>query len=168
MAHTYAVIYVAQNKLEQLIRQDARSIRKAKERMICKHGPQPHRPRVQDGLVAKRAEAAMAMDDFNLLADADVAQYGEEGEDGGEGRRAVDDEEGHVVDFEAVVEVANALAIVVVMGDDDDFVASVDELAGELVDVRFDAAGLGEEEVADHGDVVCFAPHFVVCICGEN
>jgi hypothetical protein len=26
--------------------------------------------------------------------------------------------------------------------------------------VRFDAAGLGEEEVADHGDVVGFAPHF--------
>lgn len=110
--------------------------------------------------MAKRAETAMAMDDFDLLADADIAQYGEEGEDGGKGRRPVDDEEGHMVDLEAVVEVANALAVVVVVGDDDDFVASVDELAGELVDVRFDAAGLGEEEVADHGDVVCFAPHF--------
>lgn len=114
--------------------------------------------------MAQRAETAMAMDDFNLLADADVAQDGEEGEDGGKGGRAVDDEEWHVVDLEAVVEVANALAVVVVVGDDDDFVASVDELAGELVDVRFDAAGLREEEVADHGDVVCFAPHCVVVV----
>lgn len=79
--------------------------------------------------MAKRAETPMAMDDFNLLADADIPQYGEEGEDGGEGRRSVDDEEGHVVDFEAVVEVANALAVVVGVGDDDDFVASVDEFA---------------------------------------
>jgi hypothetical protein len=28
-----------------------------------------------------------------------------------------------------------------------------------LVDVRLDAAGLREEEVADHGDVVCLACH---------
>lgn len=30
--------------------------------------------------------------------------------------------------------------------------------------MRFDAAGLGEEEVADHGDVVSFAPHFVFVV----
>jgi hypothetical protein len=28
-----------------------------------------------------------------------------------------------------------------------------------LVDVRLDASGLGEEEVANHGDVVCAACH---------
>lgn len=129
MAHTYAVIYIAQNELEQFIRQDTRSIRESKKRMIGKHGPQPHRPRMQNGFVAERAETSMAMDDFNLLADADVAQYGEEGEDGGEGGRPVDDEKGHVVDLEAVVKVSNALAVVVGVCDDDDFVASIDELA---------------------------------------
>lgn len=40
------------------------------------------------------------------------------------------------------------------MGDDDDLVAAVDELGGELVNMGFDAARLWEEEVADHGDVV--------------
>lgn len=40
------------------------------------------------------------------------------------------------------------------MCDDDDLVATIDELGGELVDVAFNAAGLGEKEVADHGDVV--------------
>ena len=59
-----------------------------------------------------------------------------------------------MVDFEAVGEIADAGAAFVGVGDDDDFVAAVDELGGELVDVAFNAAGLGEEEVADHGDVV--------------
>ena len=59
-----------------------------------------------------------------------------------------------MVDFEAVCEIADAGAAFVGVGDDDDFVAAVDELGGELVDVGFNAAGLGEEEVADHGDVV--------------
>ena len=59
-----------------------------------------------------------------------------------------------MVDLEAVGEIADAGAAFVGVGDDDDFVAAVDELGGELVDVAFNAAGLGEEEVADHGDVV--------------
>ena len=40
------------------------------------------------------------------------------------------------------------------MSDNYHFVAAVDEFGGELIDVAFDAAGLGEEEIADHGDVV--------------
>ncbi len=84
---------------------------------------------------------------------------GEEGEDGGEGGLAVDDEEGDVVDLEAVGEVADAFAIVMGVGDDDDLVAAVYELAGELVNVRLNTSGLGEEEVADHGDVVRLAGH---------
>jgi hypothetical protein len=115
---------------------------------------------MQDAFVAHGAETAMAMDDFNLLTNADIPQYGKEREDSGESRLSVDDEKRHMVDFETVVEVADPLAVVVGVCDDDDLVASVDEFARELVDVRFDAAGLGEEEVANHSDVVCFAPHF--------
>ena len=59
-----------------------------------------------------------------------------------------------MVDFETVCEIADAGSALVGVGDDDDLVAAVDELGGELVDVAFNAAGLGEEEVADHGDVV--------------
>jgi hypothetical protein len=40
------------------------------------------------------------------------------------------------------------------MRNDDYLMAAIDELGGELVDVAFNAAGLGKEEVADHGDVV--------------
>lgn len=65
-----------------------------------------------------------------------------------------------MVDLDAVCEVADALAIVVGMGDYDDLVATVYELAGDLVDVRLDAARLGEEEVANHGDSIRPASHF--------
>ena len=59
-----------------------------------------------------------------------------------------------MVDLETVGEIADAGSASIGMGDDDDLVAAVDELGRELVDVAFNAAGLGEEEVADHGDVV--------------
>lgn len=159
MAHADAVIDIAQGKLEQLVGQDAGGVCESKERMIGKDGPQPHGPGMQDALVAQTAEAAMAVDNLDTLPNADVAQNGKEGEDGGERGVTVDDEKGHVVDLEAVCEVADALAVVVGVRDDDDLVAAVDELARDLVDVRLDAAGLGEEEVADHGDVVRSARH---------
>lgn len=69
----------------------------------------------------------MSVDNVDLLADHDVSEDGEEGEDGGEGCFSVDDEEGDIVDFEAVGEVADASAVAVLVGDDDDFVPAVDE-----------------------------------------
>lgn len=105
----------------------------------------------------------MAMHDLNFFPQNNISEYGEEGEDGGEGGFAVDDEKGDMVDFETVGQVAHAGSAGVGVGDDDDFVAAVDEFGGELVDVGFDAAGLGEEEVADHGDVV---RHFWRLRCG--
>ena len=59
-----------------------------------------------------------------------------------------------MVDFETVREIPDTRSSLIGMGDDDDFVAAIDELGRELIDVAFNAAGLGEEEVADHGDVV--------------
>lgn len=109
--------------------------------------------------MAKTAETAMAVDDLNALADANVSEDGKEGEDGGKGGMAIDLEEGHVVDLDAVGEVADALAVIVGVSDDDNLVSTVDELCGELVDVRLDASRLGEEEVANHSDVVCAACH---------
>jgi len=59
-----------------------------------------------------------------------------------------------VVDLEAIREISHSSSALVCMRDNDDLVASVDELRGELVDVTFDSPWLGEEEVADHSDIV--------------
>lgn len=59
-----------------------------------------------------------------------------------------------MIHFKTVGEIADSGAASVSMGDNDDFVAAVDELGGELIDVRFNSTRLGVEEVADHGDVV--------------
>lgn len=67
------MINIAENKLEQLVCQDTRRIREPKERMIGKHSPQSHGSCMQDAFVAERAKTAVAMDNFNLLTDADVS-----------------------------------------------------------------------------------------------
>lgn len=148
------MVDVAESELQQLIRKNTRRIRKSKKRMIRKHRPQPHSPRMQNRLMAQTAQTRMTMHNLNLLSDDNISKNRKEGKHGGESGFAVDDEEGDVVDFEAVGEVADSRAAFVGVGDDDDLVAAVDEFGGELVDVGFNAAGLGEEEVADHGDVV--------------
>ena len=96
----------------------------------------------------------MTMYNLDLLSNDDIAEDWEEGEDGGKGRCTVDDEKGDVVDFEAVREIPHSSAPVVSVRYNDDFVSSIDELGGELVDMTFDSARLGEEEIADHGDIV--------------
>lgn len=73
------------------------------------------------------------MYNLNAFANDDVPKYGEEGEDGGECRLAVDDEEGHVVDFEAIGQVSHTCSTGVGMGNDNDFVSTIDEF---LVEVR--------------------------------
>lgn len=96
----------------------------------------------------------MTMDNLNLFANDDVPEYWKEGEDSRERRLAVDDEEGNVVDFEAIGEISDPRAASVGMGDDHDLVTAVDEFARQLVYVTLHSAGLREEEVAEHGNVV--------------
>ncbi|KAL1844434.1 hypothetical protein VTK73DRAFT_2564 [Phialemonium thermophilum] len=158
VAHADNVVHVAQGKLEKLVGQDAARIGKAKEGVVGEDGAQAHGAGVQDSLVAEAAETGVAVDDLDALAQHDVAEDGEEGEDAGEGGAAVDDQEGHVVDLEAVGQIAHTRAALVGVGDDDDLVAAVPQLGRELVDVALDTARLRVEEVADHGDVVR-APH---------
>lgn len=153
------MIYVTENELEQLICEDARGIGKAKERMVGEYCPQPHCSCVQDPLMAKAAETAMTMDNLDTFSDKDVSEDGEERKDGWKCGLSVDDEKGHMIHFEPVGEIAHTLSIVMRVRDDNDLVASVYELARELVNVRFDASWLWKEEVADHGDVVAPASH---------
>ena len=96
----------------------------------------------------------MAMYNLDLLSNDDIAEDWKEGEYGWKGRCAVDDEKGDMVDFEAVREIPHSRAPFVGVRYNDDFVSSIDELRGELVDMTFDSARLGEEEIADHGDIV--------------
>lgn len=122
--------------------------------MVSKNGTQTHGAGMQNGFVAQAAQTGMAVDDLNLLADDNVAEDGKEGKDSREGGLAVDDKKGHMIDLEAIGQVANASATLVLMCDDNDLVATINELLRQLVDVTLDTPGLREEEVADHGDVV--------------
>ena len=122
--------------------------------MIGKDGPQPHSPRMQNSLMTQTAQACVPMHDLNFLSKDDVSEYREEGKDSRESGFSIDDKERYMVDLEAIGKIPNSSPPFIGMGDDDDFMAAVDELGRELVDVAFNAAGLGEKEVADHGDVV--------------
>jgi hypothetical protein len=72
----------------------------------------------------------MAVYDLDSFAYDDVAKHREEREDGGEGGLAVDDEERHIVDLEAVGEVTHTCSPSICMGDDYDLVSSIDEFLG--------------------------------------
>lgn len=100
----------------------------------------------------------MAVGDVDPFSQHDVAEDGEEGEDRGEACGSVHDQERYVIDLEAVCEIPDPCPSLVCVRYDDDLVAPVDELAGELVDVTFDSSRLGEEEVANHSDVIR-SPH---------
>ena len=104
--------------------------------------------------MTKTAQACVPMHDFNLLSQNDVSEYWEEGKDGRKSSFSIDDKERYMVDLETIGEIPNTSPPFICMGDDDDFVATIDEFSRELVDVAFNATGLGEKEVADHRDIV--------------
>ena len=154
MANTHYMINITQCKLKKFIDQYITSICKPKQRMICKHSPQPHRPRMQDSFMTHAAHACMAMNDLYLLPYNDIAEDGEKREDRRKGTGAEHDEEWDMVDFEAIRKISDTGSILVRVRDDYNFVSSVDELRRELIDVTFDSSWLWKEEVANHGNVI--------------
>ena len=104
--------------------------------------------------MAEATQTPMSMYNLYLLSNDNVSKYRKEREDCRESRLTVDDQERDMVDFEAIRKISYAGPPFVCVRYDYDLVSSVDELGGELIDVTFDAAGLGKEEVADHGNVV--------------
>lgn len=160
VAHANTMIYVTEDELEELVRENARSVGKSKQRVIREYRPQPHCSRMEYALMAKTAQTTVTVNYLYTLSNEDVSQDGEEGENRGERSLPVDDEKGHMVHFQPIGEIAHTFSVVMGVRDDDDLVASVDELAGELVNVRFNASWLWEEEVADHGNVVPPTRHF--------
>lgn len=129
--------------------------------MVGEDCSQSHRSTMQHGLLAETAQAGVAMDDLDAFPQDDISKKGEKGENGGEGGRAVDDGKRTMVDLDAIGQVAYPLPILVGVSYDNDLVSSVDQLAGELVDVAFDSSWLGEEEIANHSDIIGSVRHRV-------
>ena len=127
MANANNMIHITKGKLQELICKNTGSVRESEKGMIREHSPQPHCPRMQDGLMAKITQTSMPVYDLDLFSDYNISEDWKEGKDGGEARLAVYDEERDVVDFEAVREVAYSSPAFVCMGDYDDLVAAVDE-----------------------------------------
>lgn len=94
------------------------------------------------------------MHDFDLLSYNDISEYWKEGEDSGKSSFSIDDKKRYMVDLEAIRKISNTSPPFVGMSDNDNLMASINKLGRKLVDVAFNAAGLGEKEVADHGNVV--------------
>ncbi len=65
---------VAQCKLEELVGQNARSIRKSEKRVVGKDRPEAHSPCVEYRFVAQAAKTCMPMNNFNFLTNDDVAK----------------------------------------------------------------------------------------------
>lgn len=99
--------------------------------MIGEDGSETHCAGVEDGFATEATETRMAMDNFDLLPNDNVAEYGEEGEDGREGGLAIDNEERNVIDLESIGEVSDSCSALVCMSDDNDFVSAIDQFLGE-------------------------------------
>jgi hypothetical protein len=130
MADTDYMVDIAQSKLQELVGKYAAGVCEAKQTVISEDCAQAHGPGMQDSLIAQTTETSMAVYNLDALADDNVAEDGEEGEDGGERRLAIDDEERDIVDLEAVGEVSHACSTSVGMSDDNDLVASINEFLG--------------------------------------
>lgn len=96
--------------------------------MISEDSSQAHGTSMKDGLVAEAAKTRMAVDNLDLLSDDDVPKNREEGEYGWHRGLAIDDQEWHMIDFEAIGQVVNSCAALIGVSDDYDFVSSIDQL----------------------------------------
>jgi len=109
---------------------------------------------MQNSLMTETAKTAMTVNNLNLLPKNNISEHGKEGEDGWHGRFAVNNQEWNMIHLKAICEIVNSCAAFVGMGNNDDFMAAVDQLSRDLVDVTFNPPWLGKEEVTDHGDIV--------------
>jgi hypothetical protein len=132
MTDTNNVVHIAERELEQLICEDATSVRKAKQRMISEDRPQAHCPRMQYRLMTKVTKTGMAMYNFNLLPDYDVPKYGKEREDSREGSLSIDDQKWDMIDLQAIGEVSDTCSASVGMRNYDNFVSAIDKFLGRM------------------------------------
>lgn len=154
MADTDNMIHITQRKLEQLVGQNAGSIRKTKQGVVRKHRSQTHGPRMQDSFMTEVAKTRVAMNNLDLFANNDVPKDWEEREDSWHSALSIYHQKRHMIDFEPICQVPDPSSSLVRVCYNHHLVASIDQLRGELINVTFDASRLRKEEVADHSDVV--------------
>ena len=77
--------------------------------------------------MTQTAKTGVAMHNFNFFSYDDIPEDWEKGKDSGHCRFSIDDEEGNVVDLEAIGKIANPSPTLVSMGDDDYLMTAVDE-----------------------------------------
>jgi hypothetical protein len=99
-------------------------------------------------------QTCMTVHDLDLLSKDNVSENREKRKDSREGRFSVYNQEWDMIDLETIGKIPHACSAFVGVCNYYNLMAAIDELGRELVDVTFNAAGLGEKEVADHGDVV--------------
>lgn len=104
--------------------------------------------------MAKAAQACVAMNDLYLFPYDHIPKDREERKHSWHSSFPVDDQEGDVVDLQSVGEVVYTGSTIVRVGYNDNLVPTVDQLGGELIYMTFHSAGLREEEIANHSDVV--------------
>lgn len=90
------------------------------------------------------------MYNLNLFAYNNVPKDREEGEDRWHSRLAINDEERYMVDLQSICEITNARSALISMCNDNHFMAPIDKLRRQLVDVTFYSTRLREEEVTGH------------------
>lgn len=104
--------------------------------------------------MAQTTQTGVSMDDLDLFSYDNVSKDREKRKHSRHRGFSMNNKERHMVNFESICQVSNTLSTFICMRDDDDFMAPVYELGGQLIDVTLDASRLREEEVADHSNVV--------------
>jgi hypothetical protein len=132
MADANNMIDIAESELEKLVGKYASCVRKAKQTVICEDSSQTHGPSMQYGLVTQATETSVPVYYLDSFTNSNVAEDGEEGEDGRECRLAIDNEERDVVDFKAVCEVPYTCPASIGVSDDNHLVAPINKFL-ELV-----------------------------------
>ena len=127
MTNADDMIHVTHDELQQLVCQYTSSICEAKQRVICEDSPKAHCSSMQDSLMTQTAETGMTMNYLDLLSDHYIAEDWKERKDCRKGCLSIDDQEGHMIDFQAICQVANTCSSFVCVSNDNDFVAAVDQ-----------------------------------------
>lgn len=109
---------------------------------------------MQNGLVTEAAQARMSVYNLDLFAYDDIAEHGKEGENRWKRGLAEYYEEWNMIHFQPVGEIMDSGPPLVCVRDDDDLVATVNQLCRDLINVTFNSPWLRKEEVTDHCNVV--------------
>ena len=78
MTDTNDMVYVTENEFEKLVGEDTGCVCESEQRMIRKHSPQAHCPRMQNSFMAKTAQTGVSVYNFNLLSNDDIPKNWEE------------------------------------------------------------------------------------------